>query len=355
MGIKYKSSAGNITTLSDVKWKNSSGTIVQIAKVLWKNASGLVTTIFSRLTPNIIWSKSDISIVGSSVAVDSAGNVFTGYSEGYVMGNVSFRKMNSEGTVLWSNTYEIPSTYTLPTFNIHPHSTSEIYCGGGYTASNLVKSLRKFNSSGSELWYSSNLIACTGIVTNSSGQVFSQHAYSSTGDWKFIVKWSSTGSQQWYATLPSYQNSNWGGVALDSSGNVYGAVGDHVLKYNSSGIYVSQLYFGTIYKIKIVNDILYIIGSSKIVKYNVATNTPIWSKSTSAISIIPRSLEIDNLGNIYVGFFSGYIYKFNSNCTEIWRKLGDGICYGIAVDNAYAVHCAWQGKNSNITTVKYSQ
>ena len=184
----------------------------------------------------------------------------------------------------------------------------------------------------------------------------------------------------WIATLGGTSNDFGGGIAVDSSGNVYitgkteseGAGGSDFLiaKYDSSGAIQWQRTFGGTsddqgYGVTVDSSgNVYVVGFTYsagsglqdwlIAKYN-ASGTIQWQRVLGGTNYdVAQSVAVDSSGNVYVTGHTGttgtdddvLIVKFNASGTIQWqRKLG-GIGYeygyGIALDSSGNVYIGGQ-------------
>lgn len=233
-----------------------------------------------------------------------------------------------------------------------------------------------------------------GIALSSSGDIYitgSTGSQGAGGNDLLVAKYNNSGALQWQRTLGGSAAELSGGIALDSSNNVYiggetssqGAGSNDLLiaKYNSSGTIQFQRSLGgtaseTAYAIAVDSSSnLYAAGSTSsqgagvadilITKYN-SSGTLQWQRSLgSAITEIARGVAVDSSANVYlVGYdtdiFDIVIAKYNTSGTLQWqRRLGDNTNpnaqygYGIQVDSSANVYICGAASNDAIVA-KYN-
>jgi len=164
-----------------------------------------------------------------------------------------------------------------------------------------------------------------------------------------IGKLDSDGEDVW-----EYNSAECSGVAVDSSGNVYGCVASgyvptNLIKINSSGTEQwTKPGEGLDRDIEIdSSDYLYISGNRDIYGrgYTLykcdSDGNRIWRKNLGE-NVAGRKIAIDGSNNIYLATSkqTGYdtIYKFTSGGTLIWSKDTGSSAYGVAVDDSGNVY-----------------
>jgi len=167
-----------------------------------------------------------------------------------------------------------------------------------------------------------------GVAVDSSGNVYgadtnNHRIMKFTSNGSFITKWGSEGSGDYQFILPS-------GVAVDSSGNVYVADtwNNRIMKFTSNGSFITK--WGS-------------YGSGDYQFY------------------LPSGVAVDSSGNVYVADTDNHrIMKFTSNGSFItkWGSYGSGdyqfiYPFGVAVDSSGNVYVADSG-NSRIMKFRIS-
>jgi hypothetical protein len=228
------------------------------------------------------WTKqlgTSFSEEGYGVATDSSANVYvTGYTDGGLDGNSSaglrdlfLVKYNSSGTKQW--TKQLGTSSGDHGVGVATDSSANVYVTGGTlgwldgnsSAGRMEDDLFlvKYNSSGTKQWTkqlgTSSNESGKGVATDSSANVYvtggtlgSLDGNSSAGlSDLFLVKYNSSGTKQWTKQLGTSSYEYAGGVAIDSSANVYvtgytdgsldgnssaGGYDLFLVKYNSSGM-----------------------------------------------------------------------------------------------------------------------
>ncbi len=191
---------------------------------------------------------------GSDIATDSSGNV-------YVVGRMtnsssnqtgSFLKYNSTGTLQWHKRLGASGGGEMLN-GIMIDSSDNIYVAG-YTSTNSVATITKFDSNGAALWQRkldhttpTYVVTYNQVGTDASGNIYcvGNTQYSGgNGRNALIVKYNSSGVYQWHHTLKGpvpNQTDSFTSIAFDASGNVFasGSTGQDdkalYVKYDSSG------------------------------------------------------------------------------------------------------------------------
>ena len=237
----------------------ASGTLADGSKVVI-NTDGTVSAVTSSGSGLLIaigGAEADIS--HAKVALDSSGNFYvSGYTTTGTDGYYQFLiiKCNSSGTIQWSRKFGAngghDSSYGVALDSSgNPHVMGGI-SNGPYGNSDIV--VLKYNTSGTLQWKqvlggSNHDNGLGGIALDSSGNIYIGNTTRSSGSGNYAIhtaKLNSSGTVQWQRTLSgSGIDFNEAGIAVDSSGNAYitgatnstGAGGfDAVIaKYNSSG------------------------------------------------------------------------------------------------------------------------
>lgn len=127
---------------------------------------------------NLIWSRDHVTTVStnnaqvSGIAVDADGNVYTGGIQTAATANVSTRKYDSSGNLLWS----VAHGNSVSVYTVAVDLSGNVYTGG-QRSSNVTT--RKYNSSGTLLWSVDHGNSVFGIAVDSSGNIYT--AGQSTG------------------------------------------------------------------------------------------------------------------------------------------------------------------------------
>lgn len=203
---------------------------------------------------SIIWQKTvtyGSNFVTNDLAFDSTGALYVAGTDNY--NTAALVKFDANGTHTWTKTLSNGVFYYITV-----DGSNNIYVTGDYANPNPISPYTgtpinmlvvKYNTSGTIQWQRTWEVPgrnySGGIATDSSGNVyarFNANEYFSSSSFNIravIVKLNSSGTQQWFKAVygdDSVRNSR---IAVDASGNVYEAVlyvgGLYLLKYNSSG------------------------------------------------------------------------------------------------------------------------
>ncbi len=299
---------------------------------------------------------------GSSIAVDSAGNVYvTGMSFGTGT-NFDYItiKYNSNGVQKWIARYNSPSNSDDEAIGLAVDNAGNVFVTGTSPGSGSVSEFTtiKYDSSGAQIWIKGYI--GTGDVSarpaamklDASGNVYitGSSNHPGTSDNYATVKYNSAGVQQWgvpYFGASSFQD-NANAIALDNSGNIY-------VTGASWGIN-SNLDYATI-------------------KYN-SSGSQLWARrynGPASSTDIANSMAVDSSGNVCVTGFSlgsgtSYDYatiKYNSNGDTLWVRRydygpggnRDDRAFALALDNTGNVYVTgWSSSNTfnDYATIKYN-
>ena len=262
-----------------------------------------------------------------------------------------------------------------------------------YNTSGVIQWQRTLGGTGFE--YSS--VNANQAAVDSSGNVYVSGTGNAAGAGSYdlvIAKYNTSGAIQWQRTLGGTSSDQNGGVAVDSSGNVYitgntnslGAGGyDAVIaKYNSSGNIQWQRTLGgsnAEYGYGIAVDSsgnVYVSGKTNtsgaggydmlIAKYN-SSGTIQWQRTLGGTSSDQgNSIEVDSSGNVYVvgdenGGGQVIIVKYNNSGTIQWQRYLDGgsseLGWGMTIDSSDNIYINGVTRsegngNQNFLIVKYN-
>ncbi|TSA27868.1 MAG: T9SS C-terminal target domain-containing protein [Bacteroidetes bacterium] len=297
--------------------------------------------------------------IPSSMAIDGSGNVYitgTTKTESYSYDDDFLTiKYNSSGIEQWVRTYNGPLDNVDKANAIAVDNLGYIYVTGSSTGNqygyfNWVTI--KYNSAGQEQWLQRYAPLGGGepasIVVDESGFVYvSGHAEEGYGMHFTTIKYNSAGVPLWETSELPYEGKNIAAMKVDNAGNVYvtglGYLGDPVysnyvtIKYNSDGI----KQWATFY------------------------NGPDLCNE-------PKSIALDDLGNVYVTGSSEGSYnnndfltvKYNPSGIQEWEARYEGPAgawddaYSIAVDNSGNVFVTGRsggmGTGYDYATIKYN-
>ena len=318
----------------------ASGTLADGEPVI-VNVDGTVSAITQTVSGFLLaFGGSEQDISHAKVAFDSSGNFYVaGYTTTGTDGFYDFLivKFNSSGTLQWSRKFGCTGTHDT-SHGIVVDSSGNSYIVGGtgsgpYGSSDIL--IVKYNTSGTLQWKqvlggTDHDIGQGGIAIDSSGNLYIGNYTKSSGSGNYdlhTAKLNSSGTVQWKRTLGGTgMDFNEAGIAVDSSGNAYitgntnstgsGGYDAVIAKYNSSGTLQWQRTLG---------------GGSNDYSYG--------------------EPAVDSSGNFYiVGYTQSggaggndiLIAKYNSSGTLQWsRTLGGSnsdIGYSITVDSSDNVY-----------------
>jgi len=301
---------------------------------------------------------------GGGIAIDSAG---TAYVVGQTTGGSAvgvLARVTKKGVQIWQRQYAIGGSFTATLDGVAVNSTSgNIYVIGDmdYPSSDTDILIVKYNSSGTIQWQRTLNGASTNETPYRIALDSSENVYI-TGrtptNLLLVAKYNSSGTIQWQRTLSggSRAGNDLGGVAVDSSSNVYilGAAssgGEFVIaKYNTSGTIQWQRLLGSgltavAHGLAVDSSAnVYICGaynnSIQIAKYD-SSGTIQWQRNLGT-SLSGRAIAVDASSNVYIAGSSGsgtpgsYIAKYNSSGTIQWQRNLTNVtfCQGIAVNSS---------------------
>jgi hypothetical protein len=307
----------------------------------------------------------NLNDAASSVAVDNEGNVISaGYTDSYSVGDCLVIKYNSSGENQWVKTYD-GSANDLDFLNaVTADDSGNIYVTGNITGSTSLWDIItiKYDTDGNQKWVniyngtSNSYDGGTVIATDDSGFIYVGGYADNTGTAQdfILFKYNSSGDELWHKIYNGTGSGNDVVLSMtnDDSSNIYitgRSVGieqsdDYTtIKYNSSG------------------------EQQWVARYNDSVNN--WGET-------PRSVTVDNFGNVYVsgwgadgvGLGDLLTIKYNSNGIQQWIKRyhgpsagGEG-AYSVQTDDLGNVYTAgsvngpyWgQGESdADCVTIKY--
>jgi uncharacterized delta-60 repeat protein len=376
---------------------------------------------------------------GKGVGVDASGNSFVaGYTTGGLNGNSQtgtndffVAKYNTSGTLQWLNQTGLASK-TILAFGISANASGQSFVAG-YTNGGLNGNtqaggndlfIAKYSSAGALQWLkqkgaSTQETRANAVALDTSGNSYvggytagSLNGNALTGAKDFFIdKYSSSGALQWSRQLGAASvDSAIMGLAVDASGNIYGAgytfgglngnsitgLEDiFVVKYNASGTLQWLTQIGAATKYSSASSVavdssgnVYVGGTTLgglngntrtgfsdfvIAKYN-AAGTLQWLRQMGKASKLSETLGVaaDASGNSFIsghttGGLNGlsqigdedvFVAKYNTSGTLQWlRQVGAAStyaqAYSISVDasgNSYAAGTTSGGLNGNTVT-----
>ena len=291
----------NISNPYNGGWVTSSGDKSLIYTVSGPNSNQSIVYLTN---DTITWQK-DVSVANPSytggATLSANGNIVVASdtsSQNYGLLNI----FNSSGT---NTLQKIYTTGTGTGFSSAiTDSSNNIYVYGASDASQQAM-MAKLDTTGAVVWapkwscvqYSGGFQSG---ALDASNNLYAA-GYVHGGYQGIIAKVNSSGTPQWYANIrgnssPTSGEGNFGGIAVSSSGDVYGGAGwsnsggsnrkPTLLKYNTNGTLQWQREFA----------------------YGTAANT------------YYSGLTYDNTGNYVYGVFGNYIVKYNSSGTLQWQR-----------------------------------
>jgi len=301
------------------------------------------------LADTAAWSATRLKDVSTynlySAKVDGNGNLYSvGYANNTTDLYISLIKYTSSGSIDWQRKlYQGSSNGQALAFD----SSNNVYCIGYCNdGSTFYSILAKYNSSGTIQWQRKLTIANnafgTNLVVSSSGDIYITGIFYNS---VFIAKYNSSGTIQWQRTL-TQNTSEGGGIAIDSSDNVYIAAKANdvtrnyalIAKYNASGViqWQRKLYSNGTFARAIAVDSsnnIYVAGDyDSITKLFVAkydsSGAIQWQRTISQNQTKGDGISVDSSGNIYVSGrvqpngtkIVAFIAKYNSSGTIQWQR-----------------------------------
>lgn len=352
--------------------------------------------------------------MGNSVTTDRNGNVYVvGSIQGISSGDCITIKYNSIGEQQWVQSYSGPGNYNDYGRSIALDEIGNIFISGSSDGleSNTTFITIKYNSLGAMQWIhryngsGNNFDGASCMAVDLSGNIYVAGTTTEigTGNDYIIIKYNTIGNLIWMRTYngPGNGNDMINNCAIDNSGNVYvsgtsiglGTDFDYgLIKYDSSGVIKwIQRFNGVANSVdqpsSLVidrNDNIYVTGFSDrtgtsfdfaTIKYN-SNGESQWIKyynGTGNSYDQPKSLAVDNSGNVYVtgeafGIETATDFttiKYDSTGVQKWLRIfagwgGEIYDGGKAIDldksgNVYVT--GYSNSIYNVTdlyTIKYS-
>lgn len=264
----------------------------------------------------------------NSSGVDSSGNIYVcGRASIDGMSQIWVAKYNSSGAIQWQRNIGGPSGFTASAPSIAISSAGDVHISAYYTNNSSLRAILvvKYSTAGVLQWQrrlaGSNVsTSAGGVAVDTSGNVYVSgndydNTYSDTG--AVIAKYNSSGTLQWKKTVfGSGENYS---TAVDTSGNVYLCGSSYssgncfiIRKYNTSGALQWQRNLG---------------GGG------------------TGVNGTGYSIAVDTSGNAYVCGYSNasgsgddiQLAKYNTSGTLQWQRYLHGHTdrgYSIAVDGS---------------------
>jgi len=300
---------------------------------------------------------------GYGIAVDGNGNVYiTGCEDVIGQGtNIWVRKYNTEGDVVWTDTYNGTANQSDCGEGIAVDGNGNVYVTGSEYKSDRERSniwVRKYDTDGDVIWTRSyngpanDYDEGCGIAVDGSGNVYvtGSAAVSLEHDDIWVRKYNSEGDELWTQTHNDTANrlDEGSGIAVDGNGNVY-VTGYEYVNGQDWNIWVR--------------------------KYD-SDGNELWTRThngTADSEDAGCDIAVDGDGNVYVVGYEAdikealniWLGKYDSDGNKIWTRTYNGPAndddegYGIAVDksgNIYVTGCETvTGESFNIWVRKYEQ
>lgn len=279
---------------------------------------------------------------GHSLAIDSIGNIYiTGYSYGGTdtSGDIITLKYDTKGNRLWAKRYDSPMHKEDEGSSLAVDTAGNVYVGGdsdGGTLTSFDTLTIKYSTDGKLLWVkrydgpAHGLDVINSIALDSSGNIYAT-GYTdgdfTTGRDVLVIKYDSNGNRLWLKRYDgtAHQADDGYALALDSSNNVY------VLS-RSQG--------------RDSNDAI----NTDIVTLKYSTNgKPLWAKRYDGPAHgndFGYAMVVDTIGNVYItGSSNGgtatkddfITLKYDTNGTRLWAKRYDGTAHGYDYGQAIVI------------------
>ncbi|MDO8413849.1 MAG: CARDB domain-containing protein [Gallionellaceae bacterium] len=298
--------------------------------------------------------------VGQKIVADAAGNSIVAGSicgrvvDGYCDSDVTIIKYQSDGTTLWTATYDSGASDFVKDMTVdgsgNIYITLQACQAAGYCATYDTITI-KYDANGNALWSTPARYPYSvpgALTVDGSGNVYvtgggCENPYTSTVCYLTTIKYDGDGNKLWDSQEPSLHVFTGGrDIAVDNAGNVY--------------ITADEIGYGY-----------------ATIKYGPNGGAPLWHARYSEANYA-RALALDAAGNIYVSgtAHSGTSYdivtvKYDNNGNQLWATRYDNggddtlgfwnYAFGqIAVDasgNVYIVGVSANGMNEDYVTIKY--
>ncbi|MNP07919.1 hypothetical protein D3C76_999670 [compost metagenome] len=268
------------------------------------------------------WSFSTGSYSFSDFALDSLGNIYlTYYSDSSLL--TGLRKFDSSGNELWVRYINCRS--------ITIDSSDNLYISGN----NFIK---KLDPNGNEIWTNSEInVRTADIAIDSFDNVYVVHPYSSTSLYKSIRKLDTNGNEVWFSSEDGFPFV----VAIDTYSNILVGSNRSIKKLDPNGNEIwsiSDINFVCSVAIDLSGNV-YIATRRSIIKTDTNGNE-IWTINVRYST--ENQIVADLSSNIYLNDGIQLIHKFDSNGNEIWRKSFDYSNKKIAFDSLGTLYTAYE-------------
>lgn len=301
-----------------------------------------------------------------SVAVDRTGSAL--YVAGNGGGSLTTTAYNSDGTAFATT---IPSAGNTDAILVK------------YNLSGFVQWVTRIASTGADIGavvrvdasgnvYMTGTYTGTATAYNSDGTTFSTTIGNSGGE-VFVVKYNSAGFVQWWARIGSPAADSTGGIAIDSSGNVYasfqgGSTTGAITVYNAAGSS-----FGTLANVGLADTCiikynsvgavqwarrLASTGSDGIRGVSIGSNNDLYAIGSfggSQLSVYSASTLVSTIPN--AGLIDGFVVKYNQNGAPQWTaRIGstaDDSALGTSTDSSGNVYVTG-ATGAGVTTTFYN-
>jgi parallel beta-helix repeat protein len=349
------------------------------------SARGDVIEVWNRTYDSGVYDHSN------DIAVDASGNVYvTGSSGSWAQGDYSTIKYDRNGNMIWSRTYDGSSDHPA---GIAVDGSGNIYVTGDSNLSGTRDYYTiKYDTNGNELWNRTydggGSDYANDIAVDGSGNIYVT-GWSSIGGSEdyYTIKYDPSGNVLWNRTYDGGGDDSASGVAVDGSGNVYVSgysyLGDNddynTIKYDPNGNLLWNATYDSggwdhAYGGVAVDSSgnVYVTGYNGnydyyTVKYDSNGNF-LWNRTYDGGDYDGAyGIAVDGSGNVYVtgdsylgGHDTFYTIKYDSSGNVLWNRseyVGCGYPSGVAVDgsgNVYVTGTSYLG-DGDFYTVKYSQ
>ncbi len=322
-------------------------------EVLWKFTFKDLSIDWTRTYNNDSYNSHDRAM---EIAVDGSGNVYLiGYETGAASNqDIWIGKYNSDGTELWTRTYDGPANGWDIGMDIAVDGSGNVYVIGTVSVSGQLANIwvRKYDGDGNEVWTKTYNGAAddwdngSDIAVDGSGNVYvaGYETVSGQGLNVWVRKYDGDGNVVWTKTYDGADNdrdiSN--SIALDGSGNVF-VIGSETVTGQDRNIWIR--------------------------KYD-GSGSELWTRTYNGISDgrdEGNGIAVDENGNVYVTGYetvSGqlanvWVRKYDSGGNEVWTETynnetenGWEVGYGIVVDSSGNVYVGgYENTSSQATNV----